>query len=489
MELTSFYLPDIFNGHYNAIDVDIDISRRGPEYDETVHNGSAGSADNIKIGAHEFKDSFFTEGLPRFYENAAAILSSLKIKDIIDTIDCVSRQFLDRDNPDRKIAIEAVSAITGFSKESAAKSIELEFCSSLKPEMIAAIINEFGSLEILDEFIPNAYNNRRSRALPAGPVFAVSSSNIPALPHLSIMRAFLTKNPIIVKTSFDEPIFTPIYMHAFRKIKSPLSECAAVVCYKSGENAGYTDKFIDSADIIIAYGGVTAEKYFAGRVKYPKKLIMHPHRLGFGIIGEGALKDKPAAQLNELARSIALDTATFDQRACLAPHIYFYCVENNENITDFIARLMRAFEDYEGKFPPATLSGAETFSRRAFLDSLNFEKDVIDIYETISKKSAAIHISPSKFPLSPLNRVLFIAQYKKAEEVLNIIKPLQKYLQNVALCVKTEHENFWFEALAKSGVSRICAPGEMPAPTMMWRHDGIGALIEMTKFCDIEKYY
>ncbi len=484
MELTSFYLPDIFNGHYKT--GAIEISRLGSECGETGCDDNAG---NIKIAAHELKDSFFTEGLTRFYENAAAILGSLKIKDIIDTLDCVSRQFLDRDNPDRKMAIEAISAITGFSKESAAKSIELEFSSSLKPEMIAAVINEFGSLEILDEFIPDARNNRRSRALPAGPVFAVSSSNIPALPHLSIMRAFLTKNPVAVKTSFDEPIFTPLYMHAFRKIKSPLSECAAVLCYKSGENAGYTDKFIDRANVIIAYGGIAAEKYFAGRIKYPKKLIMHPHRLGFGIIGEGALKDKPAARLDELARSIALDAATFDQRACLAPHIYFYCVEDNENITDFIARLMRAFEYYEEKLPPARLSGADNFSRRAFLDSLNFEKGVADIYETISKKSAVIDITPSKFPLSPLNRVLFIARYQKPEEVLNIIKPLDKYLQNAALCVKAEHEKFWFDALSKSGVSRICAPGEMPAPTMMWRHDGIGALIEMTKFCDIEKYY
>ncbi len=485
MELTSFYLPDIFNGHYNTGAVEIDC----PGSDECMETGrNRNGAEHIKIAAHELKDSFFTEGLPRFYENASAVLASLKIKDIIDTLDCVSRQFLDTGDPDRKTAIEAIRAITGFSRESAARSIELEFSSSLKPEMTAAIINEFGSLEILDEFVSNARNHRRSRALPAGAVFAVSSSNIPALPHLSIMRAFLTKNPVVVKTSFDEPVFTPLYMQAFRRIKSPLSECAAAVCYKSGENAGYTDKFIDWANVIIAYGGIEAEKYFAGRIKYPKKLIMHPHRLGFGIIAGGALKDKTPAQLDELAHAIAADTATFDQRACLAPHIYFYCLEDNENITDFMARLMRAFEYYEQKLPPATLSGADNFSRRSFLDSLNFEKGVSGIYETISKKSAVIDITPSKFILSPLNRVLFIARFHKAEEVLNIIKPLGKYLQNAALCAKKDDENFWFDALSKSGVSRICAPGEMPAPTMMWRHDGIGALIEMTKFCDIEKY-
>lgn len=466
--MDSFYFPDIFKDHYKTSAVKID--------------------GGVEINAAAFKASFFTEAAPAFYESASKILASMKISEIIDALDHASRAFLDKKNPDRIAAIEAISAITGFSRESAAKSIDLEFSSSLKPQMTAAIKNEFGRIEILDDFVRDNKNKRRSRALPAGPVFAVSSSNIPALPHLSVMRAFLTKNPVIVKTSFEEPVFTPLYTKAFRAMGCPLSECAAVVCYKSSENAVLTEKFIDMSNIIIAYGGIEAEKYFAGRVRYPKKLIMHPHKLGFGLIAEGFTAGKNSSELDKLALAAAADIATFEQRACLAPHVYFYCVKDNEDINVFAKRLINALEKLEKKIPPAALSGADNFSRRSFIDAAIFEKGVGEVYETRSGRSAVIDIKPAKFPLSPLNRVLFLARYENPSEVLDILKPVSGYLQNASLSVRSDDENFWFEALCGLNVSRICRAGEMPAPTMMWRHDGIGALIEMTKFCDIEKY-
>ncbi|EKD69478.1 MAG: Acyl-CoA reductase [uncultured bacterium] len=154
----------------------------------------------------------------------------------------------------------------------------------------------------------------------------------------------------------------------------------------------------------------------------------------------------------------------------------------------FAGRLLNALEKLEKKMPPASLSGVDNFSRRSFIDAANFEKGVAEIYETRSGRSAVIDIKPAKFPLSPLNRVLFLARYENYSEVLDILKPVSGYLQNASLSVRPDDENFWFGALCGLNVSRICRAGEMPAPTMMWRHDGIGALIEMTKFCDIEKY-
>ncbi len=466
--MDSFYLPDIFDGHY--------------ETSAAVLNGG------IEVSSHILKPSFFETGLAAFYESAFKILESYKIKDIIDELDGVSRLFLDEKNASRKSAIEAISAVTGFSRESVALSIDLEFSSSLKPQMTAALKNEFGSVEILDDFVYDAGNDRYSRALPAGPVFAVSSSNIPALPHLSVMRAFLTKNPAVVKTSFAEPVFMPLYMRAFKDAGSLLAQCAAVVCYKSSGNIELTEKFIDSSNITIAYGGLDAEKYFAGRVRYPKKLIMHPHRLGFGLIGEGFTAGKSSSELYELAAAVARDVVTFDQRACLAPHVYFYCVKNNVPAEVFIKHIIAAFEAFEKEIPPAALSDTENYSRRNFIDSMNFEKGVRDIFETAGGKSAVIDIKPSKFPLSPLNRVLFLAGYEEPGEVAAILKTVKNYTQNAALCVLKDDEALWFDILSCLGVSRICRAGEMPAPTMLWRHDGIGALIEMTRFCDIEKY-
>jgi len=429
---------------------------------------------------------FFAGGAPEFFADAFSRLKKMKLPEIIEQLDTASRKFLDPSYDGRKKAIEAISKITGFSVDSVALSIDLEFSSSLKEGMHEAVLNEFGGESIFDGFVRSKNGSGRSKALPAGPVFAVSSSNIPALPHLSIMRSFITKNPVIVKTSFDEPVFTPIYMQALKDAGSELCECAMVVCYKNSDNRELTEKLVGVSNIIIAYGGDEAEKYFSGAVKHPKRLIMHPHRLGFGVIGGDFIGCAREAEIHDLASKISFDVAAFEQRACLAPHVYFYSKKNNPPVSDFIKALLMQMQECERKISPATLSDNERHSRRIFIDGLSFSENVIEFYETDSKNSLLIHSRIGEFPISPLNRALYLVEYENINEVLEILKPVSRYLQNASLNVVSQERERWLDSLSELGVSRICPAGSMPSPSMRWRHDGIGALIAMAKFCDIE---
>lgn len=463
--IKTFYLPDLFNDCYEI-------------FKEKINNVSLL---NIKLN-----DTFFKK-INEFYENAFNILLNYSINNIIKDIDLVSKLFLDTKYEDRILAIDNISKITNFSKESVTKSIDLEFTSSLKDDIELALKDEFNTIEILDNFVLDESKKRLKHVIANGPIFAVTSANIPALPHLSIMRAFLTKNPIIVKTSYKEPIFTPLYMEAFKKINSPLADCAIVLCYES-KNIELTKKLIETVNIIIAYGGVKTEKFFFENVKHPKKLIMHSHKLGFGIIGEGFTLNKTDYEIEKLANLVANDVATFEQQACLAPHVYFYCTKNNIPTETFIQKLILAFERYEEILPYTNLSENMKFERNNFINSLYFNDDVIEIYKTKSKNSIIVDTKFKSFPISLLNRMLFIIRFEKLQEVINILKPISKFLQNVALCVKKDEENIWFNALSKLNVSRICNAGEMPSPTMMWHHDGLCTLKELVRFCDVEKY-
>ena len=42
-------------------------------------------------------------------------------------------------------------------------------------------------------------------------------------------------------------------------------------------------------------------------------------------------------------------------------------------------------------------------------------------------------------------------------------------------------------ARARAGVARVCPPGNMGTPTMMWHHDGFPCIAKMLRFCDWER--
>lgn len=428
---------------------------------------------------------FFPAGFDEFTKNAASALSKMKIEEIIEQLDLVSGKFLDRGYGKRIRAVDAISKRTGFSAPAVERCIDLEFGSSRAPEMRAALKNEFGDYKALDGFVYNGDLKGSFRVVPNPPVFAVCSSNIPALPHLSIMRSFLTKNPLILKTSMEEPFFSPLYMEAFLESGLPLAECAIVLCYDRREES-LTDKLIAGSNTVIAYGGPGAAAYFSKEVIHPKKLIMHSHKLGFGIIGKGFTRNITPGGLPGLAKDIVFDTVTFEQRACLAPHIYFYDESGNPPAGEFAAALLKEFENAEKQVPPAVLSAEKSYARRVYIESAAFSPAVKKVFMTGGLRSAVILAGPEEFFVSPLDRVLHVVVYKEKKEILKLIAPYAKYLQNVSLNVPAGDVSGWLETLAGLGVSRICRAGAMPSPTMMWHHDGLRPLSEMVRFCDFE---
>lgn len=465
MTCQTFYSPARYRNYFNA--------------------RPAQAVNGVPVAHADLDDGFFPSGFGRFADSAARALAGMKIEEIIEQLDTISAKFLDRSYDKRVRAVEVISKLTGFSAQAVERCIDLEFGSSRAPEMRAALKSEFGDYGALDGFVYNGELKGRSRILPNAPVFAVCSSNIPALPHLSIMRSFLTKNPLILKTSMEEPFFAPLYMEAFLESGLPLAECAIVLCYNRREES-LTDKLIAGSNTVIAYGGPGASGYFSKKVVHPKRLIMHSHKLGFGIIGKGFARDLAPGGFSELAKEIVYDTVTFEQRACLAPHIYFYDESGNPPAEDFAGALLKEFENAEKQVPPAVLSPEKSYARRVYLESAAFSPVVKKVLATGGLRSAVILADPAEFFISPLDRVLHVVVYKEKEEVLKLISPYSQYLQNVSLNVPAGDVPGWLETLAGLGVSRICRAGAMPSPTMMWHHDGLRPLSEMVRFCDLE---
>ena len=114
--------------------------------------------------------------------------------------------------------------------------------------MRRALDRELGSRQALDGFVSTA----KGRATATGPevIGGIFSANIPALPHLTVMRSFLVKSACLGRVSRGEPLYLPLYAQSLAEIDPELSECLAVIHYDRDDDA-LADAFLGGIDHVI----------------------------------------------------------------------------------------------------------------------------------------------------------------------------------------------------------------------------------------------
>jgi hypothetical protein len=90
------------------------------------------------------------------------------------------------------------------------------------------------------------------------------------------------------------------------------------------------------------------------------------------------------------------------------------------------------------------------------------------------------------FKASPLGRLVRVVPVASLDDAIGLVEPLRGLLQNAAVAAPPERRRALCRRLARLGVSRVCPPGNMGTPTMMWHHDGHLCLAEMLRFSDWE---
>jgi len=415
-------------------------------------------------------------------------LARLPVRHIIDVLDEASRRWLDAGYPPRKTAIDALHVITGFSREIVAASIDAEMESSLGDHMWQALCSEIRNPLYLDDFQYSAELNGYSRAF--GPELIVSffSENIPALPHLLFMRAALVKAACLGKVASGEPAFAPLYLKTIEDIDPGIAACMAVL-YWQGGSAEVEDAAFARADAAIVFGGEEACSALAERIPRSVKLLVHGHKLGFGVIGKKALGRDG---IDALAAAIAYDHGMFDQQACLAPQAYYVEEGGEVSPAEFVDKLAQAMDELEAKLPRGSISAGEAAAVNQ--SRVRYEIRQLQAAEVMLRCPArgtgwtiACERAPAVLTVSPRNRFVRLWAVEDIFQILPALQPVRRFLQNAAVAIGDERELAFIRSLGELGVSRVTAPGAMPLPSMMWHHDGIAALASLLRWCDIEK--
>jgi hypothetical protein len=419
----------------------------------------------------------------RMRERGVQALRKLPIRHLLEVLDRASRLWLDPEYPKRALAIEAIHRWTGFSREMVIHSIDLEMRSSRKLDLWRTLWTELGNPKVLDDRSWCPSGEAAVRAYGPGLVGAVFSSNIPALPHLTYMRGLAVKSPVVGKVASNEPIFAALYVDTLLEICEELEPAIAAVWFPGGTEA-LEAALLGRADFVIAYGSDSALKGLARAIPPESRRLLHGHRMGIGVLDRGALDDA------SLPRQLAYDFSVFDGQACLAPVVYF--VEASDEAAIQLARAIgRELDEHAEWLRPRTTRPEDRAARQHTVQRWEIEELFGASAPRVVRSErpglpwAGLITRGAYTPQALGDRLFHLHCVDSIDQVVQHVRPFERYLQNAALAVAAPaHERLSAE-LAGLGVSRVNRPGRMATPSMMWHHDGRQCIAELVRWSDI----
>jgi len=417
---------------------------------------------------------------------ALTTLAERPVAEIIAVLDTAAARWLDPQAEGRRRALELLPAITGFSRPMVAESIDLEMRSSRAPDLWRVLHSELGDPAALDGFVASAsHPGGRVRAVGPGLVGAVFSSNIPALPHLSVMRALLVKSGFLGRSASAEPVFLPLYLDTLHELDPGIAGCCAALTWPR-DAADLEAAFLGGIDAFIGWGGVDAEAHFRAAVPPELPMVFHGHRLGLAWVSQESLD----GDLDALGRGLARDVSTFDQHACLAPHVVY--VEGDLAAATRVAQAVaRGLAAEAARLPPRVPDEgrlADLAQRRGVAElEAAMGLGALFVPDGGGPAWTVVVQQVDGFPVSPLDRFLTIVPVEGPHALVDRLRPLRGRLQNAAVAAPGPRGDRVRELLARLGVSRLCSPGGMATPSMMWHHDGLPCVGSLVRWCDDER--
>jgi long-chain-fatty-acyl-CoA reductase len=333
------------------------------------------------------------------------LLQDVPIQEIVAFLSNVGKSWKNLESSRRRLYIRYLVRYLGFSEKMAeheANWIAMLLCSHYR--ILDALDTELGDRHVLDQWIP--IEEVEIRAFPKGRSLHVLPGNVPLAGVTSIIRALVTKNVCVVKTSSDDPI-TPIFMAlSFLDVDSshPVSRAMSVIHWKGGEDTADIHRLVHASDIVCAWGGADSLEWVTKAARAQTELIKFGPRRSFAVVGEGA-------HISDTARQIVHDVSVYDQRACFSIQRVFV---KTALLGELVERLAHAFTMYDSLLPKGHHSFDEFASRS--LARLEAEYAGSTVMADRSQNWMIIVGSGAECT-HPLGRTLFIHPYESTDEI------------------------------------------------------------------------
>ncbi|MUK29064.1 aldehyde dehydrogenase family protein [Aliivibrio fischeri] len=397
----------------------------------------------------------------------------LNLNQIVNFLYTVGQRWKNEEYNRRRTYIRELKKYLGYSDEMArleANWIAMLLCS--KSALYDIVNYDLGSIHVLDEWLPRGDCYVKAQA--KGVSIHLLAGNVPLSGVTSILRAILTKNECIIKTSSSDPFTATALASSFIDVNAehPITKSMSVMYWPHNEDMTLPQRIMNHADIVIAWGGEEAIKW---AVKHSPP---HADVLKFGPKKSLSIIEEPE-DMEAAAMGVAHDICFYDQQACFSTQDVYYI---GEHLPLFLSELEKQLDRYAKILP----KGLKNFDEKAAF-SLTEREGIFSGYDVKKGDNQAwlMIISPiNSFGNQPLSRSVYIHQVSDINEVLPFVN--KNSTQTVSI-YPWEASLKYRDKLAMSGAERIVESGMNNIFRVGGAHDSLSPLQYLVRFTSHER--
>jgi hypothetical protein len=400
-------------------------------------------------------------------------LSKLSIADIVDALDAVARGWLDPENGLRR------EVAAHFSDRVGGPSGWLDdlFSQLTRPALWQLLQSELGDPTLLDHFRPRSpHAHGQVRAIgPRLIVHILPSGPIADIAIISLVSSLLVKSASLTKIAATD-LLASLFLRSLQMTAPVLADACALMTWE-GHRTDLARAAFEASDCAVVYGSDETVSAIRGLIPPGVRAIFHGHKLSFGMVARECCTPETAAQ-------VAVDVATYDQRGCLSPHLFYVEPGGAYTPAAFAEQVAEAL-DRVCHSPP---TGSADEATRVWHLRATLPLKGGTVFQSEGNLDWTVLYDPDPaFAVSPLLRTVWIKPLENVADIFVRLTPVLGHLQAAGIAVTDAlRKREWAEGLAKAGVLRICRVGQMQRPPLSWHHDGRFRLLDLLQMVDWE---
>jgi hypothetical protein len=423
------------------------------------------------------------EAIARITEARQRLLPQRTTDAIITALAQTAGHWLAPNNRWRARAVAEAPGPMRFSETMVQEAIDLTF-GGLTFEALGELLDrELGNRRVLDEFCLRG--RMHSRAVGPRLITHILAGNVPPPGIISICRGLLLKSANLVRASSNDPVLPGLFVESLREVDADLADCVAVLTWPREETA-LTQAALAPANAILAYGDDATISALRKLAPLEAQFLGYGNKVSFAVVAKEAMTEE---NLPALAEAAAFDVSVYDQQGCLSPHVIYVEERGQLGPRKFAEALAQAMAAYQQRVPrgPLTVEEAAAVSqlRQAYEFRGATDRRVAVWASPTPNDWAVIYEDDPSFMPSCLNRTVYVKPTDGFKRVLDSVQRFADRLSTVGITPLNERAMAFAADLAKMGVHRVCAIGQMQRPPLSWHHDGRPNLADMVRWTDV----
>ncbi|MCE7870002.1 aldehyde dehydrogenase family protein [bacterium CPR1] len=415
-------------------------------------------------------------------------LAEVPLLEIVELLDRLSRLWARPRFDGRKLALEHLPGLVGFSPQMVEQGLETLVQLLARPNLLAKLRYELGQPEALDRWIWRPGYQGYVRAAPLGVVVHISPGNVFLGAVDSLVHGLLTKNANILKAASVDPFFPLLFARSLKQL-DPSGQVAgsfAVVSF-DGHDPALQKVVKEKADGLLVWGGAKALEAWSGGLAPGLRLVGYGPRLSLALVTFAYLE---RVGVEEAAKRLARDVVMWEQRACGSPQSLFLQLPDpgpqEDRVQSFLAALGQHLDELAQEFPQPELSRDEEIELLKEREIASFGQLVGDSFERHGATWSLLWRNSLDRLGSPLNRCLSIHPFTRLAEVAEALRPYKAVLQSLGVGALSVELREVANRLAPLGVTRFTELGRMHTGKMGSPHDGTFQLAQLLRWSSIE---